>query len=183
MNDWSDQKLLRAYAGEKSEAAFAELVRRHLDFVYSAALRMIRDSEPARDVTQSVFMALAREASKVANHRTVAGWLHRTARNLASTTVRADVRRRAREQEVVAMNDNATHGTTALWNEIAPQLDEALENLREPDREALLLRYFQNKNIREVAAVLATSEDAAQKRVNRALERLRSLMARRGVTA
>src|SRR5207249_3908561 len=111
------------YAGRRSEAAFAELVRRHVDFVYSAALRMVRDAQHAEDVTQSVFVALAQNARQLTNHAVLSGWLHRTTQNLAANAIRADVRRRAREQEAAAMMLSAEPET--VWENIAPHLDEA----------------------------------------------------------
>src|SRR6266404_245903 len=182
MDSLTDQELLRDYTERRSEAAFAGLVRRHLDLVYSAALRMVRDPHLAEDVTQSAFMMLAQNARQLAQRPVLSGWLHRTAQNLAVKTVRSDVRRRAREQEAVAMNELLSTEPDAVWEEIAPHLDNALGELSEPDRDALLLRYFQRQSAREMAQTLGTSEDAAQKRVSRAVERIRELFARRGVT-
>jgi RNA polymerase sigma factor (sigma-70 family) len=182
MNGLSDQELLRDYAGRRSEEAFAELVRRHIDFVYSAALRMVRNTHLAEDVTQSVFLALAQSAPALAERPVLAGWLHRTTHHLAVKAVRSDARRRAREQDAIAMNQSPDEQPNALWEEIAPQLDAALHELNEVDRDALLLRYFQRKTAREIAVILGTTEEAAQKRVTRALERLRKTFAKRGVT-
>src|SRR5438128_479660 len=134
MNGLTDQELLRDYTERRSEAAFAEVVRRHLDFVYSAASRMLRDAHLAEDVTQAVFVALAQNARQLTNRPILAGWLHRTAQNLAAKTVRSDVRRRAREQEAVAMNELLE--PAADWQQIAPHLDNALGELSEPDRDA-----------------------------------------------
>jgi RNA polymerase sigma factor (sigma-70 family) len=183
VNASSDHLLLRDYAENRSEAAFADLVRRYVDFVYSAALRMVRDEQAAQDVTQSVFVALARHAPQLAGRRVLSGWLHCTAQNLAFNSIRSDVRRRAREQHAAAMNQSAPDDSASLWERIAPQLDAALAQLSQSDRDALLLRYFQNKSIREVAETLATTESAAQKRVNRAVERLRKIFARHGLAA
>jgi RNA polymerase sigma factor (sigma-70 family) len=182
MNSLTDQQLLRDYAGSRSEPAFAELVRRHVDFVYSAALRMVRDVHLAEDVTQKAFVALAQNARQLADRTVLSGWLHRTAQNLAANTVRSDMRRRAREQEAVAMNELLAADPDALWEHIAPHLDAALDELSEPDRDALLLRYFERKSAREMAQTLGTTEDAAQKRVSRAVERLREFFTKRGVT-
>jgi RNA polymerase sigma factor (sigma-70 family) len=179
----SDQTLLRAYGENRSEEAFAELVRRYVDFVYSAAKRMVRDAHTAEDVTQSVFLALAKDARKLTRHPVLAGWLHGTSRNLAANAVRADVRRRMREHQAMAMNALPSGESAVLWEQIAPQLDAALGELGQNDRDALLLRYFQNKSVREVAQILDTTEDAAQKRVNRAVERLRKIMTQHGVAA
>ena len=182
MNSLTDQQLLRDYAGRRSEAAFAELARRHVDLVYSAALRMVRDAHLAEDVTQAVFVALSKNAGLLADRPVLSGWLHRTAQNLAAKVVRSEVRRRAREQEAVAMNELLATEPDATWEYIAPYLDDALGELSEPDRDALLLRYFERKSAREMAQALGVSEEAAQKRVNRAVERLREFFAKRGVT-
>jgi RNA polymerase sigma factor (sigma-70 family) len=182
VNSLADQQLLRDYSESRSEAAFAELVRRHVDQVFSAALRMVRDSHLAEDVTQGVFVALARHAGELTDRPVLSGWLHRTAQNLAANAVRSDVRRRAREQEVAAMNELLATEPDALWEHVAPHLDAALGELSEADRDALLLRYFERKSAREMAQTLGTSEDAAQKRVSRAVERLRELFSNRNVT-
>ena len=181
MNSLTDQQLLREYTVCRSEAAFAELVRRHVDFVYSAALRMVRDAHLAEDVTQSVFVALAQNARQLTNRAVLSGWLHRTTQNLAANAVRSDVRRRAREQEAAAMNE--LQEPDAVWEQVAPHLDDALGELSEADRDALLLRYFEDKSAHEIALTLGVSDDAAQKRVSRAVERLREFFAKRGVTA
>src|SRR5438445_1204918 len=181
MNTLTDQQLLLDYTERRSEAAFAELVRRHVDFVYSAALRMVRDAQHAEDVTQSVFVALAQNAGQLTDHAVLSGWLHRTTQNLAANTVRSEVRRRAREHEAVAMNELLSAEPDAVWEHIAPHLDEALGELNEGDRDALLLRYFERKSAREMAQALGTSEEAAQKRVSRAVERLREFFAKRGI--
>ena len=173
MNNLTDPQLLRDYTERRSEAAFAEIVRRHVDLVYSAALRMVCDAHLAKDVTQGVFIALAQNARQLADRAVLAGWLHRTAQNLAANTVRSDVRRRAREQEAAAMNELLSTESDANWENIAPHLDAGLGELGEADRDALLLRYFERKSAREMAEILGTSEDAAQKRVSRAVERLR----------
>lgn len=177
----SDAQLLSAYAEQRSEIAFRELVRRHMDFVHSAALRMVRDPHLAQDVAQGVFLALARQAGALAEHAVLAGWLHRTAQNLAAQTVRTDVRRRQREQEAVAMNALPA-APEASWDELAPHLDAALGELSDTDRDAVLLRYFEQQSAREMAARLGLSEEAAQKRVSRAVERLRELLAQRKVS-
>ncbi len=185
MDDRSDSHLLRDYAERRSDDAFAALVRRHIDLVHSAALRMVNDSHLAQDVTQNTFVALAKNATELKTRPVIAGWLHRTAQNIAAQTVRTDVRRRNREQEATAMNtllsDSGT-GVSPVWSDIAPHLDIALGELDEPDRDAVLLRYFEKKSAREMAAQLGISDDAAQKRVSRAVERLREFFAKRGVT-
>src|SRR2546426_2789297 len=143
---------------------------------------MVCDSHLAEDVTQGVFVALAKNFAQLADRPVLSGWLHRTAQNIAAQTVRTDVRRRAREQEAAVMNDLLSAEPDVVWENIAPHLDAALGELSEPDRDALLLRYFERKSAHEIAEILGTSEDAAQKRVSRAVERLRDFFAKRGVT-
>jgi RNA polymerase sigma factor (sigma-70 family) len=182
VNNQTDQQLLRDYAERQSEAAFAAIVRRYVDLVYSAALRLSCDTHAAKDVTQSVFIALAQNARQLTDRPALAGWLHGTARNLAIKAIRSDVRRRAREQEAAVMNELLSTHPDASWEHIAPHLDEALGELSKPDRDAVLLRYFKNHDLRTVGAMLGISDDAAQKRVSRAVERLREFFAKRGVT-
>lgn len=182
MDRLTDQQLLRDYTERRSESAFAELVHRHVDLVYSAAFRMVRDSHLAEDVTQGAFVALAQNARQLTDRQVLSGWLHRTARNLAANIVRSDVRRRAREQEAAAMNELLSTESDASWEKIAPHLDAALDQLVDSDRDALLLRYFERKSAREIAQTFGISDDAAQKRVNRAVDRLREFFSRRNVT-
>jgi RNA polymerase sigma factor (sigma-70 family) len=182
VNDLTDAQLLRAYADDRSDPAFAELVRRHVDIVHSAAVRMVCDSHLAQDVTQGVFLALARSAAQLTDRPVLSGWLHRTARNIAAQTVRTDVRRQVREQEAATMNELLAAEPDVLWEYVAPQLDTALGELSEPDRDALLLRYFERKSASEMATTLGISDEAAQKRVNRAVDRLREFFAKRGLT-
>ena len=182
MNDLTDQQLLRDYTERQSETAFAAIVHRYVDLVYSAAFRMTCDAHASKDVTQSVFVVLAQNARQLTDRPALASWLHVTARNLAAKTIRADVRRRAREQEALVMNELLSANSDVSWEHIAPHLDEALGELSEPDREAVLLRYFKNHDLRTVGATLGISDDAAQKRVSRAVERLREFFAKRGVT-
>src|SRR5207244_1723407 len=161
----TNQQLLRDYIESRSEEAFAELVRRHVDFVYSAALRMVCDTHLAEDVTQGVFVLLAQSARQLTDHPVLSGWLHVTARNLASKAVRSDVRRRAREQEAAAMNDLLSNDSDSLWEQIVPHLDVALSELSTVERDALLLRYFEQKSAKEIAEILGVGDQAAQKRV------------------
>ncbi|MDB6027141.1 MAG: hypothetical protein JWM68_3364 [Verrucomicrobiales bacterium] len=179
MNDLTDQQLLRAYAESDSEESFTFLVDRHVDLVYSAALRQVCDTHSAKDVTQAVFVALAQNAASLARHPVLSGWLHSTTRNLAAKTVRTNVRRQAREQEAAAMNELFAAEPAASWDDIAPHLDAALGELSQPDRDALLLRYFDKKSAREMAQILCISDEAAQKRVNRAMDRLREIFSKR----
>ena len=183
MNGLTDQELLRDYAEERSEAAFSQLARRHVDLVYSAAFRMVHDEHLAKDVTQNVFLALVQNARRLRDRRALPGWLHHTAQHLAANAVRAEVRRRVREQKAAAMSELLATQSDPNWELIAPHLDAALGELSDEDRDAVLLRYFENKSLREVGHALGTSDDTAQKRVSRAMERLREFFARRGVTA
>ncbi len=180
MQTLTDPQLLRAYAEDGSEAAFAELVRRHVDLTYTVALRIVRDTHLAEDATQAVFTALAQNASTLAGHPVLSGWLHRATRNVASQMVRSEVRRRAREQEAASMNEPSS-GTDAPWEEVEPYLDAVLTELEPSDRDAVLLRYFERKTAREIADLLGIGAEAAQKRISRAVEQLRVLFARRGV--
>jgi len=143
---------------------------------------MLRDAHLAEDVTQGVFTALAQSAPQLSEHPVLSGWLHRTAQNLATKIIRTDARRRAREQEAVAMTEMLSAESDTNWEEIAPHLDAALGELSEPERDALLLRYFERKSAREMAQTLGVSDEAAQKRVSRAVDRLREVFAKRGVT-
>jgi RNA polymerase sigma factor (sigma-70 family) len=181
MNAKTDQELVRAYALENSEEAFAELVRRHVHLVYSVALRLVVDPHLAEDVTQGTFIALVQNARKLAVREVLSSWLHLTARNLAAKLVRTEERRRAREKEAVAMETESPE-PEQVWSRVALHLDEAIGCLSDKDRDALMLRFFERKSAQDIALVLDISAEAAQKRVSRAVERLRELFAKRGVT-
>ncbi len=184
MTEISELDLLCDFAQRQSEASFGELVRRYLDLVYSTAMRLVADPHLAQDVSQAVFVALAQQAglvaTKVAQGAALSAWLHLTTRNLAAKTVRTEVRRRAREKEAVAMHEVSDDDAAAAWEQIAPHLDGALGELPNPDRDALLLRFFERKSAREIGQRLGISEEAAQKRVRRALDRLRDRFVARG---
>ena len=179
MNE-TDLDLLHRYTRHDAEDAFAEIVRRHLDLVYSAALRQVRSPQLAEEVAQSAFTDLARQAHRLAPDTVLTAWLYQVTRRTAIDVVRREARRHLREQ--IATEMNALNATAADWTHVEPLLDEAVQALDETDRAAVLLRYFENQSLREVGQTLGTSEDAAQKRVSRAVERLRDFFAKRGVT-
>ena len=177
MND--DWPLLERFAREGAQDAFAALVTRHLNLVYSAARRQTGSRELAEEVAQSVFLELARQAPRLRPDQPLAAWLHVVTRRTAINAVRDETRRRAREQaaaELSAMNPNPS-----AWIQVEPLLDEAVAALPETDRSAILLRFFEQKSLRDIGTALGTTEDAAQKRVSRALDQLRTLLAKRGV--
>jgi RNA polymerase sigma factor (sigma-70 family) len=174
----SDLDLLDQYVRENRQESFAALLDRHLKLVYSAALRQVRSPELAEEVTQSVFVDLARNAEKLKPQTILTAWLYQVTRRTAINVVRGESRRQLREQialEMTNMNSNSSE-----WTAIEPLLDEAMEALAPPDRAAILLRYFEDKSLREVGKLLGTSEDAAQKRVSRALDQLRAFFSKRG---
>jgi len=185
----TDHALLQTYThhGATAQAAFAELVARHVNLVYSAALRQVRSTALAADIAQSVFLDLARHAPTFPSDQPLAPWLHVVTRRTAIDTIRRASRRTAREHTAATLGESSspamkTDASSPSWSEIEPLLDEAVEALPAPDRTAILLRFFENKSLREVGAALGTSDDAAQKRVTRALAQLRTLLTRRGVT-
>ena len=180
-----DTELLRRYSAEKSEAAFAELVHRRVDLVYSVALRQVGgDAHLAQDVTQKVFTDLARKASTLLDRPVLSGWLYRSAQFAASDLVRSERRRRAREQEHSLMTELTSPADPATdWDRIRPLLDEAMGELNDPDRDAIALRFFEGRAFADVGRTLRLTEEAARKRVDRALDKLAGILSRRGVTS
>src|SRR5580658_2776981 len=180
-----DAQLLLRYAAERSEDAFAELIRRHVDLVYSAALRLVNgDAHGAQDLTQQVFTELARQAKPLARHPALVGWLYTTTRRMAWRMIRSEQRRTLREQTALSMNE--LPGQPAAepdWEHLRPVLDDAMHELNQADRVAVLLRFFKNKSLREVGLELGLTENAARMRVERALDKLRLALARKGVTS
>ncbi len=173
------RELLRAYAHEKSEAAFQELVDRYVDLVFSTALRRLGDNRQlAEDVSQQVFTDLARKAASLPKDLMLGGWLHRHTGFVASNIMRSEYRRQNRERKALEMNA-LNEPSDADWNQLAPVLDEVMDELDSSDRNALVLRYFERRDFRAVGAALGVSDDAAQKRVSRAVEKLRELLVSR----
>jgi RNA polymerase sigma factor (sigma-70 family) len=178
MNDF---ELLREYAGRASEDAFTQLVNRYVNMVYSAALRQAGDTHAAEEIAQVVFIILARKAAAIRRDTILSGWLLRTTRFVALNARRREWHRRQTEQEAMNLNPNSSE-TSAAWNQIAPLLDEALVCLSQKDRDAIALRFFENKSFVEIGRVLGVNEDSAQKRVSRAVDKLRANFAKRGTT-
>lgn len=178
-----DIMLLREYARNQSEQAFETLVTRHVNLVYSAALRQVGDASLAKEITQVVFILLARKAQSLSEKTILSGWLYRTARYVAADAQKAEQRRARREQEAF-MQSTTEDGTDqqTMWHELSPLLDQAMERLGQSDRDAMVLRYFENKSLQEVALALGVQERAAQKRVSRALDKMRKFFCQHGLT-
>lgn len=173
----SDSELLQRYAREGSEDAFAQLVHRHVNMVYSAALRQVGRAHLAQEVSQTVFIELARCAHKLRSDSIPGAWLYEVTRRRAIDVVRSESRRRQREQTSHDLEIDETREPD--WSEIAPLLDEAMQELSDQDRRAVFLRFFEDKSLREVGGLLGISEDTAQKRISRALDALRVALGKR----
>ena len=176
-----DMALVREYAGSNSEQAFATLVSRHINLVYSVALRQVRNAHVAEEITQSVFIILARKANSLSPKTILSGWLCRTARYVSANTVKTQRHRQIREHES-HMQSIVNEPDLSVWSKIAPMLDDALNCLGAKEHDALVLRFFDDKEFKEVGAALGTTEDAARMRINRAIEKLRKFFAKRSVT-
>lgn len=181
----TDAELLRSYAEHGSDAAFTELVKRHVDLVYGAAMRQAwGDVTLAEDLTQSVFTAMARQAATLSKHPVLSGWLYKYVRYLAANHHRADQRRKNREQASIKMNTTySSDEADSLWEEVKPVLDDAMDGLDDKDRNAVVLRFYENQSLRAIGTALGLSENAARMRVGRALTKLRNLLAQRGVSS
>ena len=178
-----DMELVRQYAVQQSESAFAALVSRHANLVYSAALRRLDNPQLAEEATQAVFVLLARKASSLDSKTILPSWLYRTACFVAMSAHKCEQRRQIREQEAFMHSTLNESQTDEAWGHMAPILEEAMLRLSQADQTALVLRFFQGCSLNEVGATMGTSEEAAKKRVNRALDKLRHFFTRRGVVA
>ena len=174
------RQLLAEYAADGSEAAFRELVARYLNLVHSTALRLVGgNAELAEDVSQAVFLSLARKGRTLSSKVLLGGWLHQHTYYVAIRAVRSEQRRQIREREAVEMN-TLQDDSGAHWRQLAPILDEAITQLGSEDRTAIMLRYFEQQDFRAVGEALGSTQDAARVRVNRALEKLQALLKQRG---
>ncbi len=181
----TDADLLRRYVEERSQAAFTELVQRHLRLVYAAALHRVgHDTHLAEDVAQTVFTDLARKAGSLRNRATLSGWLYVSTHHAAAAIVRGEQRRKVRETEAQTMQMlSSSPDAGPDWRTLRPILDEAVVQLHDDEREAIALRFFEKRSFSDVGVALRLTEDTARKRVERALEKLRVTLARRGVTS
>lgn len=183
----TDLELLNAYKAHHSESAFTELVNRHAGMVYASAMRQLGNPHQAEEVTQAVFILLARKAATLNSSVVVGGWLFRATQFAVNDLKKGEFRRQRRENLAYQMNTESplpeTHESDeSAWDRVGPVLDSCLHNLGESDRHAILLRFFENKSLAEVGAALGIAEDAARKRVSRAVDKLRTLLMQRGTT-
>ncbi len=178
MTEADDQTLLREYVEHDSDIAFETILNRHINLVYSTALRQVREPVLASEVTQTTFIILAQKAGSLKRETIVSGWLYRTAQFAAARVLRTEARRREREREAATMQ---TEHTETVWEQLAPILDQAMGQLSDADRNAVVLRYFENKTSRDVGEALGINEATAQKRVARAMEKMRAFCNKRGV--
>jgi len=180
----NDMDLVREYAQRNSEEAFATIVSRHINLVYSVALRQARDPHIAQEISQTVFIILARKAAGLSPKTILSGWLCQTARYASAKALTAQRRRQNREHQ--SFMDSILHpesnADAETWAEIGPALDSAIAQLARKDHDALVVRFFEGRSFKEVAAGLGATEASAKMRVTRALEKLRTILARRGIT-
>lgn len=180
MQPMDDNALLRLYSDHGSDDAFATLVSRHVNLVYSVALRQAGDPHRAEEITQAVFITLARKAARLVEVKTLSSWLFQTTRLTANNYIRSECRRHRREQEAHVQSMLNESGDD-IWPKIAPFLDSAVAALNEKDRRAIVLRFYEGRTVREVGQGLETTEDAAEKRLSRAVEKLQDYFRKRGI--
>ncbi len=178
-----DMRLVREYVSQQSESAFATLVSRHTNLVYSAALRQVHDSQLAEEVTQAVFFLLARKAASLGTGTILSGWLYHAAGYVSGAVLKRERRRQQREQEAYMQQSTLNEPDAVAWEQISPLLDEAMLRLNRTDRDALVLRFFEGRRLNEIGSALGASEEAVKKRVNRALVKLRRFFLKRGVNS
>ena len=176
----TDLELLREYAERRSEEAFASLVSRYSGLVYSVAVRRLQNAQIAEEVTQAVFLLLARKARRVSAQTVLSGWLFQTARFLSADMFKSEVRRKAREQQAARMDLNQESAGSEALESLTPLVDDSIGKLKPTERDAILLRFFERKNYPEVGEVLGISEEAARKRVDRAIDKMRGFLAESG---
>jgi RNA polymerase sigma factor (sigma-70 family) len=181
MHEVNDADLLRDHLDHGSEAAFARIVQRHINLVYSVAFRYVSNAPDAQDVTQAVFIILAQKAASLRDRTVLTGWLYETTRFAAARQRRTNARRHARDQEAYMQSTLNEPGTAETWNQLAPHLEDAMSRLAEKERTLIALRFFENKSFTETAALLGIEEGAARKRATRAVEKLRAFFTRRGI--
>jgi RNA polymerase sigma factor (sigma-70 family) len=182
MQEIADMELVRQYAQRNSDEAFATLVTRHVNLVYSAALRKTGNADAAGEITQAVFIILAKKAGRLGQKTILSGWLYQTTRLTAANFLRTEIRRAHREQEAY-MQSLANETEPELWPQMAPLLEDAMGRLGEKDRNAIALRFFEGKSFEEIGAAFGASENAAKKRVAHALEKLHRYFSKRGVSS
>jgi RNA polymerase sigma factor (sigma-70 family) len=182
MQEVADMELLRQYADRNSDEAFAALVARHVNLVYSAALRKTGNADAAGEITQAVFIILAQKAGRLSQRTILSGWLYQTTRLTAANFLRTEIRRVHREQEAY-MQSLANETEPELWTQMAPLLEDAMGQLGEKERNAIALRFFEGKSFQEIGAAFGASENAAKKRVAHALEKLHRYFSKHGVSS
>lgn len=180
MEPADDSVLLRAYCDNQSDDAFAELVTRHVNLVYSVALRQLGNTHEAEEITQAVFIVFAKKTRNLRHHKAVSSWLFQTTRLTVNNFLRSERRRQSREQEA-HMSFHENEPDNGFWPQIAPLLDAAVANLNEQDRRAIVMRFYEGKNLHDVGTALAINEEAAKKRVSRALDKLQNYFCKRGI--